>query len=248
MKIETMKKHKIAISATIIQTFFILTAFFSADLYAALVVNRSIITYDNASINREDVVIINSNELENLYVQVDPFVVQNPGDENQELVPLAVSDSPDFLVTPNRLVVSPNGRSLVRFLNLLPPGDEERIYRVNLTPITPPVELEPTTGEVNSRLEVVVAYQILVIVLPEAPSPELGMNRNGSMATFTNTGNSNYLLTDGVQCDPENPAVCEPLEDRRVYAGNNWQLELPFDGPFTYTVRTPAGLTSEYFE
>ena len=243
-----MKKHRIAISATIMQVCFILTAFFSADLYAALVVNRSIITYDNASINREDVVIINTSEDENLYVQVDPFVVLNPGSDDQSLEPLAVSDNPEFLVTPNRLVVSPNGRSLVRFLNLLPPGDEERIYRVNLTPITPPVELEPTTGEVNSRLEVVVAYQILVIVLPEAPAPEVGMNRDGNLALFTNTGNSNYLLTDGVQCDPENPAVCEPLEDRRVYSGNNWQLNLPFDGPFTYTVRTPTGLTSELFE
>jgi hypothetical protein len=132
---------------------------------------------------------------------------------------------------------------------LLPPAEEERIYRVNLTPITPPAEYGTGNAEeIRSRLEVVVAYQILVIILPDTPNPEMRMNRDGILASFTNTGNSNYLLTDGQQCDPENPVICQPLEDRRVYSGNNWQLTLPYDGPFTYTVRTQTGLTSEYFQ
>lgn len=243
-----MKKYKLILSATIIQSVFILAAFFSDDLYAALMVNRSIITYDNPAVNREDVVIINTNENENLYIQVDPFEVINAGNTDQELVALDITDNPEFLVTPNRLVVAPGGRSLVRFLNLLPPGEVERVYRVNLTPITPPVELEAPTGEVRSRLEVVVAYQVLVIVLPAAPRPVVNMSRDRNLAAFTNAGNSNYLLTDGMQCNPEDPRECEALEDRRIYPGNNWQLTLPFDGPFTYTVRTQTGLTSEYFE
>lgn len=220
----------------------------SQSLYAALVVNRSIITYDNPSVNREDVVIINSSQEENLYVQVDAFQVRNPGSDVQELIPLEVNDNPEFLVTPNRLVVPPGGRSLVRFLKLLPTGDEEKIYRVNLTPITPPVELEATgENEIASRLEVVVAYQVLVIVLPERPNSVLRMNRDGSLAVFENEGNANYLLTDGEQCNPADPAECLPLEDRRVYPGNVWRYALPFDGPFTYKVRTQTGLTTEFF-
>jgi P pilus assembly chaperone PapD len=244
-----IRKNKIIFSAALIQSCFILMAFFSQDIYAALIVNRSIITYDNPSVNREDVVIINSDQQANLYIQVDPFKVVNAGQESQELLVLDITDNPEFLVTPNRLVIAPGGRSLVRFLNLLPPAEEERIYRVNLTPITPPAEYGTGNAEeIRSRLEVVVAYQILVIILPDTPNPEMRMNRDGILASFTNTGNSNYLLTDGQQCDPENPVICQPLEDRRVYSGNNWQLTLPYDGPFTYTVRTQTGLTSEYFQ
>ncbi len=243
-----MENINITSSARLIKSLFILVILFSPQIHAALVVNRAIITYDNPAVNREDVVIINSDENENLFIQVEPFEVINPGSERQELVPLEITDNPDFLITPNRLAVAPGGRSLVRFLNLLPPGEKERIYRVNLTPVTPPVELQSGGDEIRSQLEVVVAYQILVIVLPQSPRPLMAMDRDGVLATFSNAGNSNYLLTDGIQCDPEDSANCLPLEDRRIYPGNNWQLTLPFDGPFTYTVRTQAGLTSEFFQ
>lgn len=231
-----------------IQAVFILAALFSQNLFAALVVNRSIIEYDNPAVNREDVVVINSSDAENLYVQVDPYAVANPGTPEQELLPLVVTDNPEFLVTPNRLVVPPGGRSIVRFLNLKPADDMERVYRVNMIPITPPAELESGAEDaVTSRLEVVVAYQILVIVLPQRPRPVMTMNRAARNAEFRNEGNANYLLTDGQQCNPANPAECVPLEDRRVYPGNVWRYELPFDGPFSYKVRTQAGLTTEIF-
>lgn len=248
-RMATMKHNKsFYLKTCLIQGVFIIVALFSGKLYAALVVNRSIITYDNPAVNREDVIIINSDREENLFVQVEPFQVVNPGTDNQQLQPLVATDNPEFLVTPNRLAIAPGGRSLVRFLNLLPPGDMERIYRVNLTPVTPPVELEgDPDSDVNSLLEVVVAYQILVIVLPANPNPVMEMDRDGRLATFRNTGNANYLLTDGRQCDPDNPGSCVPLEDRRVYPGNQWRLMLPFDAPFTYTLRTQTGLTSEIF-
>jgi hypothetical protein len=124
----------------------------------------------------------------------------------------------------------------------------ERVYRVNMIPVTPPVELESSGDDVvNSRLEVVVAYQILVIILPASPNPVMTINREANSAVFGNDGNANYLLTDGQQCNPNPPSECLPLEDRRVYPGNQWRLELPFDGPFTYKVRTQTGLTTEYF-
>lgn len=243
-----MYHKKIITSGLFIQGVFILAALFSQNLYAALVVNRSIITYDNPAVNREDVVVINNSPDENLYVQVDPYRVINPGAQNQQLAPLAVNDDPEFLVTPNRLVVAPGARSLVRFLNLHPAGDMERIYRVNLTPITPPPEIEQSSNDaVTSRLEVVVAYQILVIVLPENPNPVMTADREANSVSFGNDGNANYLLTDGEQCNPDDPSECMPLEDHRVYPGNVWRYELPFDGPFTYKVRTQTGMTTEFF-
>jgi P pilus assembly chaperone PapD len=243
-----MKKNTVIIKRHLV-TFIALGMLVASSFsQAALIVNRSIITYENPTVNREDVIIINSSEEENLYVQVEPFAVVNPGSNEQELLPLGINDNPEFLVTPNRLVTPPGGRSIVRFLNLLAPADEERVYRVNMVPITPPAELEESReAGVSSRLEVVVAYQVLVIILPASPNPRMDMSRAGNIATFTNAGNANYLLTDGEQCNPEDTSACLPLEDRRVYPGNEWQQTLPFDGPFTYKIRTQDGLTSEYF-
>ena len=65
---------------------------------------------------------------------------------------------------------------------------------------------------------------------------------------FSNPGNANYLLTDGEQCDPANPDVCQFLEDRRVYPGNSWELELPYDGPFSYKAKTHNGLTANIYD
>ncbi len=223
-------------------------ALFSSVANADLVVNRSIVMYDDPKAVKEDVVVLNSDEIDNLYVQVDTFRVANPGSEEEELVKLIPGSTPEFLVSPNKLVVPPSGRSLVRLLDIEGDRSEERVYRVNLVPVTPPVELqEDGENSIASRLEVVVAYQVLTIVLPEDPKPELEFVRSGSLASFSNTGNANYLLTDGEQCNPGDPDDCQRLENRRIYPGNEWLLELPFEGPFTYTVKTHAGMSARQF-
>lgn len=220
----------------------------SSSAYAELVVNRSIVTYKDSASMKEDVVIFNSNSDQNLYVQVDAYEVLNPGTAEQTLVKINLEEQPEFVASPNKLVVSPGDRSIVRLLNLKNENLKERVYRVNLVPMTPPVELVGTGEEmVQSKLEVVVAYQVLAIVLPDNPQPELVYDRANSVAYFQNQGNANYLLTEGQQCNPVDPDDCVELESRRVYPGNDWAIDLPFKGPFTYKVKTHDGLVSRQF-
>lgn len=217
--------------------------------FADLIVNKSIIIYDDPLVSKNDVVVFNTDQETNLYLNVEPYRVINPGAENQELVELSLDGDPQFLASPNRVIVAPQGRSIIRMLNLNFDGDEERVYRVNLIPVTPPVELvDNGIDDIESMLKIVIAYQVLVIVLPNSPQPEMLASRDGSSALFTNAGNANYLLIDGEQCDPQNPDICEVLEDRRVYPNNNWSLELPFDGPFSYKVKTHNGISANYFD
>jgi len=193
--------------------------------------------------------VFNTDEESNLYLKVEPYKVLNPGAANQQMVALELGADPEFLASPNRVIVAPQGRSIVRMLNLNFDGEEELVYRVNLVPVTPPVELEDNgIDDIESRLEIVIAYQVLVIVLPNDPKPNVVAKREGTRAVFGNDGNANYLLHDGEQCDPANPTVCEVLEDRRVYPGNNWTLELPYDGPFSYTIKTHNGLTARVYD
>lgn len=216
---------------------------------ADLVVNRSIVELEHGE-TRTDIVLINSDSTANLYIQVDPYLVRQPGADTQEMVKLSAEVNAGILVTPNKLVIPPGGRSLVRVLNLEPATAEERIYRINFIPVRPPVEAGTSNGDdnVKSRLEVVVAYQVLVILQAQKPKAVHEVVRTGTTAVFRNAGSANYLLTEGEQCNPVDVQDCRPLPDHRVYPANEWKLELPFDGPFNYKIRTPDGMSVYPFD
>jgi P pilus assembly chaperone PapD len=215
---------------------------------ADLVLDESIIVYRDPAQTKHDVTIYNSDEISNLYLEVTPYKVVNPGQDNEVLEPLTFDTAPEFLVSPNRAIVPPGSPSILRLLNLKPEGSEERIYRINLIPAIPPLELQQTEEEaVASMLQVIVAYQILVIILPNNPQALINTDRLGNTATFTNSGNANYLLTEGEQCDPADPSLCVALESKRIYPGNNWTLELPYNGPAHYTARTHEGSSAIVF-
>jgi len=146
-----------------------------------------------------------------------------------------------LVATPNKLVIPPGGHKLVRILNLDAQAEAERIYRINVTPIVAPL------AEETSQLKIVVAYQILAIVQPGEPHSRLEVTRTGKTISFTNHGNTNVLLGDGRQCAPSDPARCEELVSRRLYAGNHWELDLPFDAPVSYSVRSFDGIKNEVF-
>lgn len=209
--------------------------------WADLLVDQSIVIYENPSQSRFDVTVYNSDEAANLFLEVSPFEVARAGFDDQELVPLTLNDSPDFLVSPNRAIIPPNSSSLVRLLNLKNTGDTERVYRINLVPASPPAELSGDDDAIASVLQVIVAYQVLVIILPEQPRSEVEFSREGRTLTFSNSGNANYLLADGRQCDPAEPGNCVYLQSRRMYPGNSWSIELPYDGPAQYTVQNHEG-------
>ncbi len=229
-----MKKFKILMAMAFLAV--------SSTGMADIVVDESIIVYKDPAQTKYDVTVYNNDESANLYLEVTPFKVANPGESNETLEPLDYDSAPEFLVSPNRAIVAPDSPSILRLLNLKNDGNEERVYRINLIPAIPPLELQPS-GEpaVASMLQVVVAYQILVIILPTDPVAVISKDRQGNAATFSNTGNANYLLTDGEQCDPANPSMCVALESKRIYPGNSWTLELPFNGPASYTARTHEG-------
>jgi P pilus assembly chaperone PapD len=201
--------------------------------------------YESSGSSKKDVTVFNSDELANLYLEVTPFKVVNPGENDQVMEPIDYEGTPEFLASPNRLIVGAGERATIRLLNLGKPSDVEAIYRINLVPVNPPIEFSDVeNNEVQSRLQVIIAYQVLAIVLPENPSVNFEYKRNSRLVNFTNSGNSNYLLTNGEQCDPQQPDTCTILESRRIYPGNNWSLELPYDGPAQFTVRTHEGSSS----
>ncbi|MCB1646793.1 MAG: fimbria/pilus periplasmic chaperone [Pseudomonadales bacterium] len=207
-----------------------------ADMY----VDRSIVIFEAGGQPREDVKVSNTGE-EVMYIQVEVLEVKAPGSDAEERIKAADPREQKLIATPQKLVIQPGGQKLIRLVNLQKENQTERIYRINVTPIVPPLEEE------TSQLRIVVAYQILTIIQPDEPVATLGASREGKQLKLSNSGNSNILLSEGKQCDPADASICEDLPSRRLYAGNEWTLDLPWDGPAAYSVRTFDGIKKEIF-
>lgn len=216
-------------------------------VHAGLVVNRSVVIFDEPALRSQDVLVRNQDGAEPLYLKIDVMSVERPGDNDERIFP-ADDLKPDFLASPNRMVVPPGEKGLLRLLNLDSTSDVERVYRVNIIPMAPPVDLAHPRDVVRSRLEVMLAYQVLVVILPKQPEAGVEVQRAGKTVTFLNSGNANYLLTGGVQCNPVEPSECISLESRRIYADTTWQMSLPFDGAFSYKVRTSKEIAERVFD
>ena len=200
---------------------------------ANMFVDRSIVEFVAGDSPQQDIRVSNRGN-DQMYVQVEVLDVLQPGtsDEIREVVTNLADMT--LLATPKQFVLPPQGERAVRLVALAEPGEVDQVYRVNVTPILPP--LADTEASV---VRVVVAYQLLVLVLPENPREDLAVTRDGNVLKFENRGNSYVLLADGQQCIAEN---CSNLPTTRLYAGNSWEVELESnDVEASYRLTTFAG-------
>ncbi len=209
--------------------------FFSSLAGADIFVDRAIVRLGPDSAPREDVKVINNGDQEG-YVQVDVFEVRNPGTDGEERVKVTDPNAVKLIASPNKLAIPPNGQKLVRIVNLDPSSTDERIYRINITPV-----LAPLQEDSGSVVRVVVAYQLLVIVDPAQAVEDLEIKRSGYLFSIRNNGNSNVLISDAKQCDQASDH-CVDIPAHRVYPGNFWETELVFDSPVTFKLTSYNGI------
>jgi hypothetical protein len=72
-------------------------------------------------------------------------------------------------------------------------------------------------------------------VQPQQVVEELKVTRDGRQLVFENTGNTNFLISEGTQCDAAGEN-CEELPTKRIYAGNRFELALNQDTPVSYVL------------
>lgn len=213
----------------------ILASMLASGAWADIFVDRAIVRLGADKPPREDVKVIN-NGSEIGYVSVEVFEVKNPGTEREERVKVTDPDQVKLLASPSKLMIPPNSQKLVRIVNLDPAGTEERIYRINVTPVLPPLQQDE-----GSVVRVVVAYQLLVMVDPTEPQENLEILRQGYHLTVNNKGNTNVLFSDGKQCDAQGEN-CVEIPAHRVYPGNRWEIDLERDAPVVFNLTSYAGV------
>ncbi len=205
----------------------------------SMYLNRSIVLFQPGQPPRDDVLVINSEE-EVLYVSLDVFELINPGTEQEERIQNSDPQQAGLIATPNKLIVPPLGRKPVRIVSLKQDATEH-IYRINVTPILPPLDDAQT-----SIVRVIVAYQLLVIVQPEQPVEDLQVRREAGELKFHNLGNTNVLLSEGLQCDGQGGS-CIDLPTKRIYAGNEFTVALPYGTPVNYKLTSIDATRQETF-
>lgn len=206
---------------------------------ADIALDKTIVDFVDPRERRSDITIFNPTD-ETMYVVVEPAEIVAPGTPEQRRVPIVDPRAGGLLVTPGRLVLEPGAHRLVRLLRLGPPGQQERIYRVKISPVAGGL-----AGQ-GIAVRVLFGFDALVMVRPSQPVTQLVGVRTGKHLVLENKGNTNTILFDGRQCDSAGNN-CRELPADRLYAGNRRTIDLPYDAPVIFRYQSLDSLQELHF-
>ncbi|MGY8996679.1 MAG: fimbrial biogenesis chaperone [Alphaproteobacteria bacterium] len=222
-------RHLIRFFALSLGVFFI--SALPSQVQAQVSVSRLIIDIGPDS-EREDIVVGNIGE-EVAYVEIEISEYLNPGTPEETVV---VRDSPrelGILASPNRMVLQPGEKAILRLAVIERPDDIDRVFKITVTPVVGEIESS------ENAIKFVYAYGLVIILRPADPQPNVTVSRDGRMLSAVNAGNTMVQFGFGVQCDPTG-ANCVDIANKRVYPNSTWEYELAYDTPVTFKVKTMA--------
>lgn len=208
----------------------------AAPAHAGLMLSKVILDLGPQSAPRDDIELWNDGA-ERIYVVAEPAEIVDPGLPTELRKSSGDPEVTGLLVTPQKLILEPGERKLVRIAAIAERPRQDRIYRVTIKPVAGPITADA------SALKLYVGYDALVIVRPEQPAGELTATRRGTALTIRNTGNTNVELANGRQCDAAGQN-CRELPANRLYPGAAWTVDTPFTTPVSYRTLT-AGKAGE---
>ena len=177
---------------------------------ADLVLSQMVVELAPAEFQRSDIELWN-NGPDRTFVEVDPREIIAPGTADQSSRKDPDPEKLGLLVSPERIVLEPGQRRLLR-IAALGSSDRERVYRVTVKPVVSDLSSQ------QSGLKLLVGYDVLVIVRPPRPMPHVTGTRAAAQLSIRNDGNVSVELVDGRACD-ESMRSCSDLPSRRLYAG-----------------------------
>ena len=206
---------------------------------AEMVLSQVIVDLQPGKPSHDDIEVWNDSP-ERMYVVADPAQIQSPGTPAERRVIVADPAVSGLLVTPQRMVLEPGQRRIIRHAALLPRDMSERVYRVIVKPVAGPVTAESTA------LKVLLGYDVLVLLRPQRIAGEVTAARSGHMLTFRNESNTAQEFYEGRQCDAAGKN-CKTLPSTRLYAGARWTVDLSYDTPVEYRLTAGNGSSVKRF-
>ena len=198
--------------------------------HAQIVINELVVDVQPGE-HAHDIEVWNSGS-ERAYVALDPREITAPGTSFE-----AGREDPDperlgLLVAPEKLILEPGQRRLVRIAALAAPTDRERVYRVTAKPVVGKVEAP------GSGLKLLIGYDILVLIRPKEVHAHVSGSRSGGVLTLRNDGNVSVMLANGQQCDAHRK--CTDVSGGRLYAGAEKTLKVASGRSVEFQVQTPT--------
>jgi P pilus assembly chaperone PapD len=187
--------------------------------HAGLMLSKVIIDLGPDAPARDDIELFNDGA-ERLFVVAEPSEIIDPGLATEQRKPSPDPAVTGLLVSPQKLVLEPGERKLVRIAAVAARPAHDRVYRVTIKPVAGPVSADQTA------LKVYVGYDALVLFRPAQIQTEVAGTRQDNQITLRNRGNSNVELANGKQCDDAG-ADCQDLPSNRLYPGQDWVVSLP---------------------
>jgi P pilus assembly chaperone PapD len=203
-------------------------------VHAEMVLSQVIVDLLPGKPPREDIEVSNDGE-ERLYVVAEPSEMLQPGTPQELRKAVQVGENPGILVSPQRLVLEPHERRIIRVAAMGERPAQDKVYRIAIRPVAGNVSADQTA------LKVFVGYDALVLVRPAQFTGDIQAERSGRTLILRNDGNTAQELFQGSQCRSDK-TDCRVLPAKRLYAGASWEQVLPFDTPVHY--RTKIGPTT----
>lgn len=201
---------------------------------AGIVLNQAVVDITATAPTAQDIEVWNDSG-DVAYVVAEPSEILAPGTPSEKRARVVDPAVGGLLVSPQKLILQPGERKLIRIAAVADRPAHDRIYRVTVKPVAGSV------SALTSALKLLVGYDALVIYRPLAPAPDIVATRSGTTLTLANRGNTNAELFDGEVCPaPDATKGCAKLPPRRLYAGADWTQTLPAAGTVSYHMTTGA--------
>ncbi|SMQ69930.1 P pilus assembly protein, chaperone PapD [Altererythrobacter xiamenensis] len=195
--------------------------------HADLVLDQVIVDLESDKPARGDIEISNVGT-ERMYVLIEPFEILNPGLENEQRVPLDKPSVSKLFVSPQRVILDPDQRSLIRIVAIGERPEVDRIFRVMVRPVVGELQSE------NDALKVLVGYDALVLLRADRETGGITWDRSKEgILVLRNESNSAREFFEGTQCD-ERGEQCVTLPAKRLYPGQKFDFILPYSTPVTF--------------
>lgn len=197
---------------------------------AEIILSQVIVDLQPDRPDYQDVEIWNAAD-ERAFVQIEPSEIENPGLPAERRERIVDPERGGLLVSPQRLVLEPDERRIIRIAAIVARNEQERIYRVAVRPVAGEVGLEAT------GLKVLLGYDMLVLRRPAVLKGEITALRRRGSIEFTNNSNFAHEIFDGKQCNEQGEA-CVSLAPTRLYPGASWSV------PLNYATKVDVMLSS----
>ncbi len=211
-----------------ILTGIILSLVLYSPAHAEFLITSAIVEFGKDSPTQQDIEIISRSKNED-YLVTEVSEIINAGTSQEQRHLISDPSTSRLLVTPDKTILAGGGRRTLRFVLLKPLDDKEHIYRVAVKPVVKGVDNTKKVG-----LKILIGYEVLVIIRPQILNPSYTAQRNKTVFTVRNAGNTNILFSNGQQCIGLKDCVMPPVI--RVYPGQIVNTELPRNAELMYSV------------